>query len=512
MGADGSLQRYELMEERRTDERREDRQRRFGRRAADRRGNDRRGRRSLAAAPPVRRIWPMAEGTAPPGVQRRETAQRAMLAAADGLAVAAGLTAVHFVAGAPMPALFPLAGALVVILLAKIAGLYDRDALVLRRSTLDEAPRVLQLTGLVTLTIWLAFDVDLNRGGVLLLWGALGLGVCFARFLARVLSRRILPRECCLVIGDRAVAEQIRKKVAASRAGARVVGVLPLATGETAEAFGGVAGLRALVNAHQLDRVILAPVSTDAADMLELIRVAKQVGVRVSVLPRLFEVVGSAVEFEDVDGMTMLGVRRFGLPASSRAIKRAFDIVGSSLLLLAVAPLLAIVALAVRVDSPGPIFFRQRRVGREGEPFCMLKFRSMVPDAEEQKATLRHLNEAGRMFKIAADPRTTRVGRFLRKTSLDELPQLINVLRGDMSLVGPRPLVLDEDEKILGLDRVRLHLTPGMTGHWQVLGSSRIPMEEMLGIDYLYVAGWSLWTDLKILIRTVPHVLRRSGQ
>jgi exopolysaccharide biosynthesis polyprenyl glycosylphosphotransferase len=511
MGAHGSLQRYELMEERRTDERRDDRGRRFGRRG-DRRGNERRGQRSLAAAPPVRRIWPLAEGTAPPGVKRRETAQRALLAAADGLAVAAGLTLVHLVTGAPMPAPFALGGALVVILLAKLAGLYDRDALVLRRSTLDEAPRVFQLTGIVTLTITLAFDVALDRGSVLLLWAALGVGVCGARFLARVLSRRILPNECCLVIGDRVVAEQIRKKVAASRAGARVVGVLPLATGETAEAFGGVAGLRALVDAHQLDRVILAPVSTDAADMLELIRVAKQVGVRVSVLPRLFEVVGSSVEFEDLDGMTMLGVRRFGLPASSRAIKRAFDVVGCTVLLIAVAPVLAVIAAAVRLDSRGPIFFRQRRIGRDGEPFCMFKFRSMVPDAESRKANLRHLNEAEGLFKIAADPRITRVGRFLRSTSLDELPQLLNVLRGDMSLVGPRPLVLDEDEKILGLDRVRLHLTPGMTGHWQVLGSSRIPMEEMLGIDYLYVASWSLWTDLKILIRTVPHVLLRSGR
>ena len=172
--------------------------------------------------------------------------------------------------------------------------------------------------------------------------------------------------------------------------------------------------------------------------------------------------------------------------------------------------MLAIIA-AIRLDSRGPIFFRQTRVGRDGRRFQMLKFRSMVPDAEARKAALRHLNETEGLFKIADDPRTTRVGRLLRRSSLDELPQLFNVLRGEMSLVGPRPLVVDEDEKVLGFDRHRLHLTPGMTGHWQILGSSRIPMHEMIGIDYLYVANWSLWTDVKILLRTVPYVLSSRG-
>jgi lipopolysaccharide/colanic/teichoic acid biosynthesis glycosyltransferase len=135
----------------------------------------------------------------------------------------------------------------------------------------------------------------------------------------------------------------------------------------------------------------------------------------------------------------------------------------------------------------------------------------MVHDAEERKETLRPLNEAQGLFKIADDPRITRVGRFLRRTSLDELPQLVNVWRGEMSLVGPRPLVVDEDAKVRGLDRHRLHLTPGMTGHWQILGSARLPMQEMVGIDYLYVANWSLWTDVKILLRTIPYVLASRG-
>jgi lipopolysaccharide/colanic/teichoic acid biosynthesis glycosyltransferase len=165
----------------------------------------------------------------------------------------------------------------------------------------------------------------------------------------------------------------------------------------------------------------------------------------------------------------------------------------------------------VRSESRGPIFFRQVRVGRDGTHFRIFKFRSMVVDSDAQKETLRALNEAGDgLFKLADDPRVTRVGKLLRQTSLDELPQLFNVVRGEMSLVGPRPLVIDEDIHVVGLDRSRLHLTPGMTGPWQILGS-RVPMQEMVGIDYLYVANWSLWLDVKVLVRTVRHVLRRGN-
>ena len=135
----------------------------------------------------------------------------------------------------------------------------------------------------------------------------------------------------------------------------------------------------------------------------------------------------------------------------------------------------------------------------------------MVTGADERKAELAALNEADGLFKIADDPRITKVGSVLRRYSLDELPQLFNVLRGEMSLVGPRPLILDEDARITGLDRRRLHLLPGMTGHWQILGSARIPLTEMVKLDYRYVAGWSLWSDVKILIRTVPYVIARRG-
>jgi lipopolysaccharide/colanic/teichoic acid biosynthesis glycosyltransferase len=225
----------------------------------------------------------------------------------------------------------------------------------------------------------------------------------------------------------------------------------------------------------------------------------------------MLEVMGTAVEFDNVDGMTMLGVRCFGLSRSSLLLKRAFDLAATFAGFVVVGPVIGLIALAIRLDSKGPVFFRQVRVGRNGTPFRIYKFRSMVADADRRKDALRALNEAGDgLFKIADDPRVTRVGRLLRATSLDELPQVLNVLRGEMSLVGPRPLVTDEDAQVLGLDRSRLHLTPGMTGPWQVLGC-RVPMQEMVGIDYLYVTNWSLWLDLKILVRTVRHVARRGN-
>jgi lipopolysaccharide/colanic/teichoic acid biosynthesis glycosyltransferase len=189
-----------------------------------------------------------------------------------------------------------------------------------------------------------------------------------------------------------------------------------------------------------------------------------------------------------------------------------FDLLGASLGLLAVAPLLLVIAVAVKLEDGGPVFFRQQRVGRYGRRFRMLKFRTMVPDADALKESLRDRNEAKEgLFKIAEDPRVTRVGRLLRRSALDELPQLWNIVRGEMSLVGPRPLVLDEDQRIEGWHRRRLELTPGMTGPWQILGPARVPLREMVAIDYLYVANWSLWTDIKILLRTVPHVIQRRG-
>jgi lipopolysaccharide/colanic/teichoic acid biosynthesis glycosyltransferase len=269
--------------------------------------------------------------------------------------------------------------------------------------------------------------------------------------------------------------------------------------------------LHRVVDELRVHRVVIEPSEPRPQATLDFLREAKGTGAHVSLLPRILEVVGSSIEIDDVHGLTLLGVRRFGLSRSSAIVKRSFDVLGGAILLFMLAPVLALLAVLIRLDSRGAAIYRQTRIGRDGRPFTMLKLRTMVDGADALKAGLRRLNEADGLFKIANDPRVTRVGRWLRRYSLDELMQLVNVLRGEMSLVGPRPLVSDDDEQITGLDRRRLYLTPGMTGAWQILGSARVPMSEMIKLDYLYVTGWSLWSDVKILLRTVPYVISRGG-
>jgi exopolysaccharide biosynthesis polyprenyl glycosylphosphotransferase len=404
---------------------------------------------------------------------------------------------------------------------AKLSGLYDRDEALLHKTTLDEAPRLFHVATLSAMVAWLSggllVEGSLTRHEALFLWIALALMLMLSRACARALALRLAPVERCLFIGDEPSAGTMREKLRSHHGvKAELVAHVDL------EKVGSwstdccsqdrLVEIRELATTLDVHRAILAPRSADAGEMLDLMRTLKAIGVRVSVLPRLLEVVGSSVEFDDLHGITVMGVRRFDLTRSSAAIKRGFDLIGVSLGLLAVMPLMVAVAVAIKLDSRGPVFFKQLRVGRRGQRFYMLKFRTMVPDAEALKDSLRDRNEAQEgLFKIVDDPRITRVGRFLRKSALDELPQLLNILRGEMSLVGPRPLVIEEDERIEGWHRQRLELLPGMTGHWQILGPARVPLREMVAIDYLYVANWSLWTDVKVLLRTVPHVIGRRG-
>ena len=405
-----------------------------------------------------------------------------------------------------------------VVLAGKLFGLYDRDELLLRKTNLEDVPRLFQLATLYTLLVWLLEGMtvrgQLGHTQVLVLWGSLLLFTIAARSIARRLVKRVTPVERCLLIGGGDACSEINAKLATDpRVHATLVGRIPVDDQDLGEidALGEIADLARIIPEQNVHRVILAPGTADTEPMLDVIRTVKDLGIKVSLLPRMFEVAGSCVEFDDLGGMIVLGIRRFGLPGSSRRLKRGMDVVGATLALLVASPVIAVIAAAIKLDSRGPVFFRQTRVGKDGALFDMLKFRTMIEEAEDLKVGLREHNEAEGLFKIADDPRITRVGRLLRRTSLDELPQLLNVLRGQMSLVGPRPLVVEEDERLTGWHRRRLHLTPGMTGHWQILGSSRVPLREMVKIDYLYVANWSLWGDIKILCRTVPHVLAQRG-
>lgn len=453
---------------------------------------------------------------------RRDALFRRMLLAADVFALTAA-----FVLTVQLPwrsmqlTLLGLAGVPFLILGSKMLGLYDRDEMLLRKSTLDEAPKLFQVATLCALVAWLAGGMvvsgGLGRRESMFLWLTLAVMLMLSRAAARAVALRISPAERCLFIGDAASARVLGMKLH-DHSGVKAEMVAQLDLDELAPWSAGVfskerlAEIRSMARSLEVHRVIVAPHRDDAAETLDLVRTLKSVGVKVSVLPRLLEVVGSSVEFDDLHGLTVLGVRRFELGRSSRAVKRVFDVLGTSTMLLAVGPLMLVIAAAIKLDSKGPVFFRQLRVGRHGERFRMFKFRTMVANAEELKSSLRDRNEAqDGLFKIADDPRITRVGKLLRKTALDELPQLMNILRGEMSLVGPRPLIVDEDSMFEGWQRQRLELMPGMTGPWQILGPTRVPLAEMAGIDYLYIANWSLWADVKIMLRTVPHVLARRG-
>jgi exopolysaccharide biosynthesis polyprenyl glycosylphosphotransferase len=279
---------------------------------------------------------------------------------------------------------------------------------------------------------------------------------------------------------------------------------------------GGDPDIVELVHRLEIDRVMLTPAFSESRRRVEVVCVLSELGIHVDLVPSWSDVVGTRFEVNEMEGMPLLTMPRPRLMRSSRRLKRALDLVVGAAALVVLAPVLAACAIAIKLDSPGPVLFRQRRVGRDDRRFEVFKFRSMYVDADRLKDDVARLNFHGGgndvgMFKIREDPRITRVGRFLRRYSLDELPQLFNILRGEMSFVGPRPLIETEDRQIEGRFRRRLSLTPGLTGLWQAHGRSDIPFEQMVNLDYLYVTNWSLWGDVKLVMRTVSAVVRGSG-
>ena len=443
-------------------------------------------------------------------VRRRERIFRRALVCADALAAGLAVLAAFDLSGKYAVRAGYLWVVVLMVVLAKAQGLYDRDELLIRKSTLDELPRLVSLATLLAMLLWVSRHfIVIGAPGtetLVALWLLLLASIFIARVGARMIATRLAPAERCLFVGDAVTAERFRTKLAEAGKCQIVAAVVPEQLGHAEEA------IRALISEFDLHRIIIQPTSDlPEANSLDLVRAAKATGLRVTLCPGVLTVVGSSVVFDDVWGMPLLGVRRFGLTRSSAVLKRGFDLTIILLASVVGLPLMALIALLIRLDSSGPVLFRQRRIGHGGRQFEILKFRTMVEGAEAMKAQLRAQIGTDGLFKIVDDPRVTRLGHWLRKSSLDELPQLFNVLRGEMSLVGPRPLVLDEDEQITGYHRRRLNVTPGMTGQWQILGSTRVPLHEMIMLDYLYLANWSLWTDIKILVRTVGVVATGRG-
>jgi len=278
-----------------------------------------------------------------------------------------------------------------------------------------------------------------------------------------------------------------------------------------ANVLGGLDDLAVVCAEYKIDRVIIGFPNTSDAIVLEALR-QLQGQVPVSEIPRYFELHNWRSEAEELHGLTLMHMPTVSLAASERILKRIMDFVGASLALAIAAPVMLVIAVAIKLDTPGPVFFRQERAGRGGKPFRIFKFRSMTADAWDKRRAVAELNEVdGPLFKMASDPRVTRVGAFIRKTSLDELPQLINVVRGEMSLVGPRPLPTEESDRIDGAALARLDVKPGITGLWQVCGRSDLTYADLQHLDSAYVRSWSFLWDLRIILQTPRAVFGRSG-
>jgi exopolysaccharide biosynthesis polyprenyl glycosylphosphotransferase len=277
-------------------------------------------------------------------------------------------------------------------------------------------------------------------------------------------------------------------------------------------ALGNTADIPRLVRELAIDKVIITLPWNAQRKTLDIIQACQKLGVEFRIVPDLFQVSLTQVSFDEIKGVPLIGLAEPSLKGVNFAYKRAFDIAVSVLVLIPMAPIIALVALLIKLDSPGPVIFKQKRVGRGGKLFEVFKFRSMRTGAETEIEQLQEHNEAdGPLFKIRNDPRVTRFGRFLRKSSLDEFPQMWNVLKGDMSLIGPRPALPDEVAQYQEWHRKRLEAPPGLTGLWQVSGRSDTTFDEMMLLDIFYVERWSPMLDLMILLRTIPTVLFQRG-
>jgi len=333
--------------------------------------------------------------------------------------------------------------------------------------------------------------------------------------LARVVSFGLMGRAPegsvpVIVVGTGKLAQTVASHLRA-HSSVNFVGFVDDSPLGRSDVLGELEDLPDLCRRYDVARVVVCFSRTHPERTTEMLK-ALSGKVGVSIVPRYYELITSRSHVEDLSGLPMIDIAPASLSVGSRFLKRTFDVLVSSVALVLLSPFLLAVAVIIKCTSPGPVFFRQERTGRNERPFSVLKFRTMYEDAEQRKAEILHLNEVdGPLFKVSDDPRVTRVGRFLRRTSLDELPQLINVWKGDMSLVGPRPFVVEEAAGIEGWARKRFEARPGMTGLWQVSGRNELSHLELCRLDYLYVASWSFWWDMQILWQTPATIFKGRG-
>jgi exopolysaccharide biosynthesis polyprenyl glycosylphosphotransferase len=416
------------------------------------------------------------------------------------------------------------------VVIAKLYGLYDHDEERTDHSTADDFGGVFHMVTVCTWVFWVSTYVTglahPTTAKLVIFWAAATAFVSIGRAVARAVAHRNAAYiQNTVIVGAGDVGQLIAKKLLNHpEYGINLVGFADARPKERRNdlehlaLLGDTSRLPAIIRLFDVERVIVAFSNESHEETLDLLRSLKDLDVQIDIVPRLFELVSPGVGIHTVEGVPLVGLPPLRLSRSSRLLKGTMDLAAATIALVVLSPLFAALALAIKLESPGPVFFRQVRMGSGGRTFRIFKFRSMVAEAETLKADVAHLNKHlakggdPRMFKIPNDPRVTRVGRLVRRFSLDELPQLLNVALGQMSLVGPRPLILDEDNFVEDWARHRLDLKPGITGLWQVTGRDDIPFAEMTRLDYLYIMSWSLWGDLKLMLRTVPVLATSRGR
>ncbi len=400
--------------------------------------------------------------------------------------------------------------------------LFARGDLYARRSARPGLTRIVaSLFQVMLVALGFAIVEGKEFSSYYIFYGSLAFAVLFVgglRFLYDLATGAILKmagyRRRAVLVGTGEHIEAVAHAIAGSGSPINVVGFISLTPrpDNGLRALGQLDEIGRVVEENRVDEVIIADPAFPQQEAVELVDECHQRGVRVHVAPSTMEILMHRAEFVAGQSVPLFELKPPVFEGVDYAIKRTFDVVGATLLLVFLSPALFAIAAAIKVSSRGPVVYRSIRPGIGGTPFPCLKFRTMQRDADQRQADLESLNEAGgALFKIRDDPRLTRIGRFLRRYSLDELPQLWNVLRGEMSLVGPRPLPLRDFERLESWHKKRYLVLPGITGLWQVSGRSDLDFDDLVRLDFLYLERWSPFLDLTILIKTIPAVLGRRG-